>query len=129
MYQLVVMTHSQLTNSLSLHHHNFIANYRSFSSQSQILLIPSSSFAKPKFKPKPFLRFTRRIYEPVQPRFIVANVHQPEPDRLPPLNAQKVIAFLGGIHFIKIDFFYLFGCVLLVLRIEFSDFINSLMIK
>ncbi|GAU18687.1 hypothetical protein TSUD_125200 [Trifolium subterraneum] len=80
------MTHPGLTtNSLSLHHHYFIPNYRSFSSQSQILLIPS--FAKPK--PKPFLRLTRRIIEPVQPRFIVSAVHQSEPERLPPPNAQK----------------------------------------
>ncbi|KAK2386611.1 Phosphatidate cytidylyltransferase 4, chloroplastic [Trifolium repens] len=79
------MTHSGLTNSLFLDHHNFIPNYRSFSSQSQILLIPS--FAKPK--PKPFLRFTRRTTQPLHPRFIVSSVHQSEPERLPPPNAQK----------------------------------------
>ncbi|CAI8598176.1 unnamed protein product [Vicia faba] len=36
--------------------------------------------------PKPFLWFTR---QPLHPRFIVSSAHQPEPDRLPPLNAQK----------------------------------------
>ncbi|XP_050880830.1 phosphatidate cytidylyltransferase 4, chloroplastic [Lathyrus oleraceus] len=69
------MTQLALTNSLSLHH-NFIPNYRPFSSQSQILLL----------HPSPFLRFTR---QPLHPRFIVSSVHQPEPDRVPPLNALK----------------------------------------
>ncbi|CAL5202640.1 unnamed protein product [Lathyrus oleraceus] len=69
------MTQLALTNSLSLHH-NFIPNYRPFSSQSQILLL----------HPSPFLRFTR---QPLHPRFIVSSVYQPEPDRVPPLNALK----------------------------------------
>ncbi|CAI8596917.1 unnamed protein product [Vicia faba] len=71
------MTQLALTNSVSLHH-NFIPNYRSFSCQSQFPPLHAS--------PKPFLRFTR---QPLHPRFIVSSAHQPEPDRLPPLNAQK----------------------------------------
>ncbi|XP_058787878.1 phosphatidate cytidylyltransferase 4, chloroplastic-like [Vicia villosa] len=73
------MTQLALSNSPSPSlHHNFIPNYRPFSSQSQILLLHPS--------PKPFIRFTR---QPPYPRFIVSSVNQPEPDRLPPLNAQK----------------------------------------